>query len=60
MTENQGEVSLRFDAPAAIRAGLELSVHNLVESLTRAQVPLSDVMFEFESSDADSLVSLTA
>ena len=98
LTENQGEVSLRFDAPAAIRAGLELSVHNLVESLTRAQVPLSDVMFsgrfgtgtdsgqrhqddghgsgqgrshtreaqeasfmtEFESSDADSLVSLTA
>ena len=98
LTENQGEVSLRFDAPAAIRAGLELSVHNLVESLTRAQVPLSDVMFsgrfgtgtdsgqrhqddghgsgqgrshtreaqeasfmtEFESSDSDSLVSLTA
>ena len=99
LSENRGEVSVRFNAPTVIRTGLEGSVHNLVDSLNRQQVPLSDVLFsgrfdtgtdsgqsqhgdghgsrqgqsadteseetlafmtEFESSDEDSLVSLTA
>ncbi len=99
LSENRGEVSVRFNAPTVICTGLEGSVHNLVDSLNRQQVPLSDVLFsgrfdtgtdsgqsqhgdghgsrqgqsadteseetlafmtEFESSDEDSLVSLTA
>ncbi len=43
--DHQGEVSLRFDAPAVLRSGLEGSVHSLVESLSREQVPVSEVMF---------------
>ncbi len=43
--EHQGEVSVRFDAPGQIRTGLEASVQNLIESLGRQQVPVSDVHF---------------
>ena len=43
--DHQGEVSLRFDAPSVIRSGLEGSIHNLVESLSREQVPVADVLF---------------
>ena len=43
--DQQGEVSLRFDAPSVIRSGLEGSVHTLVESLSRQQVPVADVLF---------------
>ena len=98
LSENRGAIAVRFDAPALIRAGLEASIHNLLESFTREQVPLSGVQFsgrfdtgtdsdqrhrddgrgfghaasavteiedrdfmtEFEASDTDSVVSLTA
>lgn len=43
--EHQGEVSLRFDAPQHLRTGLEASVQSLVDSLSREQVPVSDVLF---------------
>ena len=43
--EHQGEVSVRFDAPGQLRTGLETSVQNLIESLGREQVPVSDVLF---------------
>lgn len=43
--ESQGEVSVRFNAAHAVRGGLEASVGNLVESLTREQVPVTDVSF---------------
>ncbi len=98
LSDNPAGVSVRFEAPVIMRAGLEGSVHNLLDSLSREQVPLSDVLFsgrfdgtsdsgrrhqdgargpqrsrsalteiedldfmtEFETSDRDSLISLTA
>ena len=45
LRETQGEVLVRFDAPANMRAGLQGSVHDLVESLAREQIPVSDVRF---------------
>lgn len=98
LSENHGEVSVRFEAGGAVRSGLEGSVNSLLQSLGREQVQVSDVLFsghsntgtdsgqkqqregngpqharsaatatenldfmtEFESSDIDSLISLTA
>ena len=98
LSENHGEVSVRFEAGGAVRSGLEGSVNSLLQSLGREQVTVSDVQFsghfdtgtdsgqkhqgegnssqharsaaiatekldfmtEFESSDVDSLISLTA
>ena len=43
LRENQGEVLVRFDAAANMRVGLQGSVHDLIESLAREQIPVSDV-----------------
>ena len=43
--EAHGEVSVRINAPTHLRGGLEASVQNLVDSLSREHVNLSDLAF---------------
>lgn len=54
--ESNGEVSVRFDAPHAIRAHLEASAHQLVESMSREQVSLTSMTFSgpFHGNDGHS------
>ncbi len=51
--ESNGDVSVRFDAPHAIRAHLEASAQQLIESMSREQVSLMSMTFSGPSHGND-------